>query len=321
MGGLMDDTKSPPALESGIAAFVAALKAEMQAAPALVTPEDRRAWFAIRGEKFRLPIPDTVQAIDHFVCAPGREIPIRRYRPRGAQRPPVIVYFHGGGWVCGGIESHEMITSYLAAETGAEVISVHYRRPPENPYPAAFEDCRYVVQWAIDDQARLSVDGSRVAVAGDSAGGNLAAAVSIAARDAGGPEIKGQALIYPVVDSDPSRPSYRAARDPFLLRDNMIYYLNAYLQGRLDISDPCAMPMRVKTAAGLPPAYVLAADHDVLLDEAVDYAAKLKEGAVPTELRVVAGAMHGFLRARAYSELARSEFSHMCRWITERLRP
>jgi len=315
----MDDTKSLPALESGIAAFVAALKEEMKGAPAPVTPEDRRAWFAIRGRKFRLPVPDSVEAIDHFVCAPGREIPIRRYRPRAAQRPPLVVYFHGGGWVSGGVDSHEMITSYMAAETGAEVISVHYRRPPENPYPAAFEDCRYVVQWAIDNQARLGIDGARIVVAGDSAGGNLAAAVAIAARDESGPAIKGQALIYPVVDSDPNRPSYRAGRDPFLLRDNMIYYLNAYLQGRLDISDPRAMPMRVKSTAGLPPAYVLAADHDVLLDEAVDYAEKLKEGAVPTELRVVAGAMHGFLRARAYSELARAEFTRMCEWLKVQL--
>lgn len=317
----MDDTKSLPALESGIAAFVAALKEEMKGAPAPVTPEDRRAWFAIRGEKFRLPIPESVRAIDHFVCAPGREIPIRRYRPKAAVRPALVVYFHGGGWVSGGVESHEMITAYMAAETGAEVISAHYRRPPENPYPAAFEDCLYVVQWAIDNQARLDIDGGRIVVAGDSAGGNLAAAIAIAARDSRGPELRGQALIYPVVDSDPNRPSYRAGRDPFLLRDNMIYYLNAYLQGRLDISDPRAMPMRVKSTAGLPPAYVLAADHDVLLDEAVEYAAKLKDGAVPTELRIVAGSMHGFLRARAYSDLARSEFSRLCQWIVERLRP
>jgi acetyl esterase len=311
----MDDTKQGLSLESGIAEFVAALKREMKAAPALVTAEDRRAWFAIRGEKFRLPVPESVCAIDRFVCAPGREIPIRRYRPSGAERPPVVVYFHGGGWVCGGIESHEMITAQMAAETDAEVISVHYRRPPENPYPAAFDDCLYVVQWAVDNAPRLGIDGGCVAVAGDSAGGNLAAALAIAARDARGPAIKGQVLIYPVVDSDVDRPSYRAARDPFLLRDNMIYYLNAYLQGRLDTGDPRALPMRARDAAGLPPAYVLAADHDVLLDEAVDYAAKLRAGGVATELRVVAGAMHGFLRARAYSELARSEFSTMCRWI------
>lgn len=317
----MDGAKQDVPLEGGIADYVAALKEEMKGAPAPVTPEDRRAWFAIRGEKFRLPIPDTVRVIDHFVCAPGREIPIRRYRPKAADRPPLVVYFHGGGWVSGGVETHEMITSYMAAETGAEVISVHYRRPPENPYPAAFEDCLYVVQWAIENQARLKIDGGRVVVAGDSAGGNLAAAVAIAARESRGPELKGQALIYPVVDSDPNRPSYRAGRDPFLIRDNMIYYLNAYLQGRFDISDPRAMPMRVKSTAGLPPAYVLAADHDVLLDDAVDYAAKLKAGGVATELRVVAGAIHGFLRARAYSELARREFSRMSEWIAGRLRP
>ena len=316
----MDDSKQVPALESGIAAYVAALKQEMTGAPAPVSPDDRREWFAIRGEKFRLPVPDTVKPIDHFVCAPGREIPIRRYRPKAATRPALVVYFHGGGWVSGGVDSHEMITSHMAAETGAEVISVHYRRPPENPYPAAFEDCRYVVQWAIDSAARLGIDGGRIVVAGDSAGGNLAAAVAIAARDAGGPALKGQALIYPVVDADPDRASYKAGRDPFLLRDNMIYYLNAYLQGRLYSTDPLAIPMRIKNAAGLPRAFVLAADHDVLLDEAVDYAAKLRAGGVDTELRVVAGAMHGFLRARAYSELARREFSIMCRWIADALR-
>lgn len=176
-------------------------------------------------------------------------------------RPALVVYFHGGGWVSGGVDSHEIITSFMAVETVAEVISVHCRRPPENPYPAAFEDCRYVVQWAIDNGARLAIDDTRIVVAGDRAGGNLAAAVSIAARDGGGPELKGQVLIYPVVDADPDRASYQAGRDPFLLRDNMIYYLNAYLQGRLHTTDPRAIPMRIKSTAGLPRAFVLAADH------------------------------------------------------------
>jgi acetyl esterase len=307
------------AFETGIAAYVAALQQEMVGGRPPVTPEDRRRWFAIRGEKFRLPLPDGIEAIDDFVCAPGREIPVRRYRPAGARRPPVVAYFHGGGWVAGSIATHEMLTAVMAVETGAEVVSVHYRRPPENPYPAAFEDCTEVVRWVHDHQGSLDVDGGRIIVAGDSAGGNLAAGVAIAARQGTVPRVAGQALIYPVLDVDVDRPSYAAARNPFLLRDSMIYYWNAYLQGRLQTSDPCAVPMRVASFAGLAPAYVLAADHDVLLDEAVVYAGKLEAAGVATVLRVAEGTMHGFLRARAYSALARSEMTAMCDWMKERL--
>ena len=306
-------------LERGIADYVERLRQELAGSPSPVTPEDRRAWFSIRGEKFRLPLPDGIEIFDHFVCAPGREIPIRRYRPRGTVRPPVIVYFHGGGWVSGSISTHEGITSHMAAESAAEVISIHYRRPPENPYPAAFDDCLYALRWAIDNADRLEIDGSRIVVAGDSAGGNLAAAVAIAARDDRGPILRAQVLIYPVLDADPNRPSYMAKRDPFLLRDNMIYYLNAYLQGRLETTDPRAVPFRVRDVAGLVPAYILAADHDPLLDEAVDYAARLREAGVETTLRVPPGTIHGFLRARQYSGLARQEFSTMCAFIRDSL--
>lgn len=306
-------------LETGIAAYVAALQKEMVGAPAPVTADDRRRWFAIRGDKFRLPLPDSIDLIDDFVCAPGREIPVRRYRPKNALRPPVVAYFHGGGWVAGSIATHEMLTAQIAAETGAEVVSVHYRRPPENPYPAAFEDCAEVVRWIAEHRHDLGVDGDRIVVAGDSAGGNLAAAVAIAARDGRVPEIRGQALIYPVLDVDVDRPSYKSGRDPFLLRDSMIYYLNAYLQGRLRQSDPCAVPMRLASFAGLAPAYVLGVDHDVLLDEAVDYAERLTAAGVPTKLKIPKGTIHGFLRARAYSEVARSEMTAMCEWIKGRL--
>lgn len=307
------------AFEAGIAQYVDALKAEMAGGSPPVTPADRRRWFAIRGDKFRLPLPEGLEVIDDFVCAPGREIPVRRYRPASAKRPPVVAYFHGGGWVAGSISTHEMLTAVMAVETGAEVVSVHYRRPPENPYPAAFDDCAEVVRWIADFRDVLSVDADRIVVAGDSAGGNLAACVAIAACEGRVPAIRGQALIYPVLDADVDRPSYKAARDPFLLRESMIYYWNAYLQGRLQTSDPLAVPMRAPSFAGLAPAYVLAADHDVLLDEAVVYAEKLRAADVATELRVAEGTMHGFLRARTYSKLARDEMSAMCRWIAETL--
>jgi acetyl esterase len=306
-------------LEAGIAQYVAALQAELAGSPTPTTPEERRRWFAIRGEKFRLPLPDGLTVADDYICAPGREIPVRRYRPKDATRPPVVAYFHGGGWVAGSIETHEVLTAAMAAETGAEVVSVHYRRPPENPYPAAFDDCTEAVRWIVELSETLDINPMRIVVAGDSAGGNLAAAVAIAARDGTVPPIRGQALLYPVLDVDMSRPSYAAARDPFLLRESMIYYWNAYLQGRLRTSDPRAVPMRLSSCAGLAPAYVLAADHDVLLDEAVDYAKRLRAVGTPTVLRIAEGAIHGFLRARAYSALAREEMSVLCRWIRDRL--
>lgn len=140
-------------LESGIAAYVAALKEEMVGAPAPVTADDRRRWFSIRGERFKLPLPEGIDIIDDFVCAPGREIPVRRYRPKDALTPPVVAYFHGGGWVAGSIATHEMLTAVMAAETGAEVVSVHYRRPPENPYPAALGEAATGSRAAGDRQS------------------------------------------------------------------------------------------------------------------------------------------------------------------------
>ena len=216
--------------------------------------------------------------------------------------------------------SHEMITSHMALETGAEVISVHYRRPPENPYPAAFDDCLYVVQWAIDNQARLGIDGARVAVAGDSAGGNLAAAIAIAARDSGGPAMKAQALDLSGgrCGPEPAELSRRARSLPAARQHDLLpQRLSAgpprhrrsprHADAGEDDGRACRRPMcwpPITTCCWM--------KRWTMHGGCLRAAWRPNCGWSP-------GAMHGFLRARAYSELARREFTLLCEWLKDRL--
>jgi len=300
-------------LEEGIAAYIAAIEQAMGNEPLPTTAAARRRAFARRCRLFRMALPDGVEALDGHICAPGRELAYRLYRPAGPGPHPVVLYLHGGGWVCGDVETHESVTAALAAGSGAAVLSLHYRRPPENPFPAAFEDAQAALAWLAGEGAEQGLDPARLLVGGDSAGGNLAAALAIDARERGGPPLRGQLLIYPVVDSDLARPSYRADPDPLLTRAAMTYYLTSYLGADLDLDDWRALPIRCRDHTGLPPAYVLTAEHDPLRDEGLDYAARLEAAGVPTRLRRAPGAIHGFLRAQPVSALARAEMAALGR--------
>ncbi|MGF1608243.1 MAG: alpha/beta hydrolase [Kiloniellales bacterium] len=302
-------SEEPAPLEAGIARYAATLRDAMQGKPLPTSPEERRRVFALRATRFRLPIPEGVEIVDHHICAPGREIPFRLYRPKTAAPPPLVLYLHGGGWVCGDVSTHESVTAPLAAGSGVAVASLHYRRAPENPFPAAFEDASFALRWLIRQAGAFGLDAGRIAVAGDSAGGNLAAALAIEAREQGDVALKAQILLYPVVDDDVERPSYRADRDPFLTRAGMIYYLESYFAQGHGRDDPLGLPLRCRNLGGLPPAYILAADNDPLRDEALDYAARLEAAGVPTTLRLVPGTIHGFLRAQPVSALARAEMA------------
>jgi acetyl esterase len=305
-------SEAPAAFEEGIARYVAALREAMQGKPLPTSPEERRRVFALRATRFRVPIPEGLEISDHHICAPGREIPFRLYRPAlkdAAAAPPIVLYLHGGGWVCGDVSTHESVTAPLAAGSGAAVVSLHFRRAPENPFPAAFEDASFALRWLARQADAFRLDGGRIAVAGDSAGGNLAAALAIEARERGDVALKAQILLYPVVDDDVERPSYQADRDPFLTRAGMIYYLQSYFPERRGCDEPYGLPIRCRDLAGLPPAFILAADHDPLRDEALDYAARLEAAGVPTTLRLVPGTIHGFLRAQPVSALARAEMA------------
>ncbi|TDD93588.1 alpha/beta hydrolase [Actinomadura rubrisoli] len=228
--------------------------------------------------------------------APGAPpVPVRTYLPVRARRPaPVLVYFHGGGFVTGGLENEHGRCLEFAAEDGIAVVSVGYRLAPEHPFPAGFEDCYAATVWAHAHASELGGDPARVAVGGGSAGGALAVAVALRARDEDGPPLAFQMLLYPVLDDRMDTPSMRAFTGPPLFnRTDVRHMWRHYLGGREDVP-AYAAPARAADLAGLPPAYVLAAEIDPLRDEDLAFAHRLIAAGVPTELHHVPGACHGF---------------------------
>jgi acetyl esterase/lipase len=222
-------------------------------------------------------------------------VPVRVYRPRGASGPvPVLVYFHGGGFVTGSLDNeHERCVTF-AAEDGIAVVSAGYRLAPEHPFPAGFEDCYAATVWAHEHAGEFGGDPERVAVGGGSAGGALAAAVALRARDEDGPPLAFQMLLYPVLDDRMDTPSMRTFTEPPLFnRTDVEHMWRHYLGGRAD-APAYAAPARAADLAGLPRTYVLVPEHDPLRDEGLAYAHRLIVAGVPTELHHVPGACHGF---------------------------
>lgn len=257
------------------------------------------------------PVAVTGSQEDLVAETPVGDIPCRLYHPRPGARLPLLVYYHGGGWVLGNLQSIHGVTASLAARSGCAVLSVDYRLAPEHPFPAAVDDATAVLQWAADSAERLAIDHARIAVGGDSAGGNLATVAAILARDRGGPELKFQLLIYPATDAACNTPSMDQFAEGLVLeKKDMLWFWDHYCADRaLRESDVRASPLRVADAAGLPPAYFLLAALDPLLDEGLAYAERLKDAGVPVTCRVVPGAIHAFLGFWQVFELADRELS------------
>jgi acetyl esterase len=228
-------------------------------------------------------------------AADGAEIPIRVLVPQQGARG-VIVYLHGGGWVIGTIDEYDTLARKLAERTSCAIVLVEYRLAPEHRYPTAVEDSYAALTWVGEHLADVAGrDDVPLIVAGDSAGGNLAAVVAQRARDRGGPQIALQVLIYPVTDADFDRPSYTDPDNQLLLtREAMIWFWDHYVPDPAHRHRPDASPLRAETLAGLPPAVVLTAEHDVLRDEGEDYAERLREAGVAVDARRHAGQTHGF---------------------------
>jgi acetyl esterase len=231
------------------------------------------------------------------------EVPVRTYRPEGDGPLPVVAYLHGGGWMMGTPDSYDSLLRALANASGAIVAGVDYRLAPEHRYPAALDDALSTIRWIADNAGELRGDGERLAVAGDSAGGNLAA---VAARRLRGElAIKAQILIYPVIDAVFDTPSYREFDEGHGLSGaSMQRFWRLYLDGA-DPADTDASPLRARDLAGVAPAYVLTAEEDVLRDEGEAYAAALRDAGVPTELVRWPGTIHGFFRWLAVTPAAR----------------
>ena len=253
--------------------------------------------------------PEPVAEIrDIAISADGATIPARVYRPK-ATTDGVIVYFHGGGWVVGSLETHDLPLRAFANLTGATVLSVDYRLAPEHPFPAGLEDCYAALCWASEHLTELTGDGGYVMVGGDSAGGNLAAAVALAARDRSGPKIDGQLLLYPALDARCNAPSYTERRDAGLLtaRDMRWFWRQYIGDGGADVS-PLASPGLATSHRDLPPAIVAIAEFDPLRDECIAYAELLRAAGVQViELRYDT-LPHGFFNSLNLVDGARAAF-------------
>ncbi len=250
-------------------------------------------------EALKPPIPPEpiAHVEDRTIPGPAGAIPIRVYRAANVATPaPAVVYFHGGGWVIGDIESHDNLCRAIANRSQAVVVSVDYRLAPEHRYPAAAEDCYAATRWVAEHGAEIGVDGARIAVAGDSAGGNLAAAVALMARDRSGPALRHQVLIYPVTDANFDTPSYRENATGYLLsREGMEWFWAHYVPNEAQRKEAYASPLRAEKLTLLPPATVITAEYDPLRDEGEAYAARLRDAGVATVATRYDGQIHGFV--------------------------
>jgi acetyl esterase len=277
-----------------------ALMAERGVPPThTLSPADARRFYRER-RGFTQPDPPPVGSVrDLQVPGPGGPLPLRLYRPAGVGADaalPVLVYFHGGGWTIGDLDTHDVVCRHLCAASGAAVLAVDYRLAPEHPFPAAVDDCLAATRAVQQQAAALGVDPTRFAVGGDSAGGNLAAVISLALRDAGEPAPRLQLLIYPATDQRAGAPSHTTNGDGYLLtRDSVSYYRGHYLPDPQTWTDWRASPLLAADLSRLPPALVLTAGFDPLHDEGCQYADALSAAGNSAQTVCFERQVHGFV--------------------------
>jgi acetyl esterase len=270
-----------------------------------MTPAQARE--SVRQRSAMLPREDVAAVRDHQVPVQGGTITVRVFTPRGPAPKPALVYFHGGGWLTGDVETHEGICRTLANAADCVVASVGYRHAPEFPFPTAAEDAYAATRWVGERAGDLGVDARRLAVCGDSAGGNLAAVVALMARDRGGPRLALQVLVYPVTDCDFDRPSYKENAEGYLLTsESMRFYWDQYVPDPADRVNPYVSPMRAASLSGLPPALVITAEYDPLRDEGEAYARALAAAGVPVSHSRYPGMIHAFFRFTNVVDAARA---------------
>ena len=245
------------------------------------------------------PRPADVKVMDRTIPGPAGELPVRLYRPASAPADallPALVYAHGGGWVFGNLDSHDVLCAQLALEAGIAVFHVDYRLAPEARFPGAFDDVVAALQWVAANGASVGIDPTRLAIGGDSAGGNLAAAVALWARDNGGPKLLMQLLAYPVTDAVARTESYRHFEDGYGLNAvTMEWFFDHYTPEKANRGDWRVSPLRAASLAGLPPALVVTAGYDPLRDEGRAYAWRLQQEGTQADLVEFGGMLHGVL--------------------------
>ncbi|USD38499.1 alpha/beta hydrolase [Ferrimonas sp. SCSIO 43195] len=246
--------------------------------------------------------PAAVAAVEHrFIPGPSADLPIRIYRPlegdASAELQPALVFFHGSGWMVSNIETNDGFSRALANHTGAVVVAVNYQKAPEHKFPTPMDDCYAATCWVFEHAQKLGLDSRRIGVFGDSAGGNLAAAVALRARDENGPRLACQVLVYPAVQYGWDTPSAINHGEGYLLqRASMSYYWNHYLRSPVDGLHPYCSPLRASSHEDLPPTLIACAEYDPLCDDSRLYADKLAAAGVSVEYRLYEGVIHGFIK-------------------------
>ena len=273
-----------------------------------LTPDQAREQFALRVKKTEVKEPiHRVQ--DRHITGPGCEIPIRVYWPREAKPGelfPVLLWFHGGGFVIGDLDTHDSACRMLANQADCVVVNVDYRLAPESKFPAAVEDSHAALRWVALHGTEIGADPKRIAVGGDSAGANLATVLAILARDEGYPKLAFQLLVYPCTAPEPEMPSHRKFAEGYLLtRNNIVWFYKQYLRNQRDTKDFRFAPLVTDDLSNLAPALVLVAGYDPLRDEGLDYARRLVEAGNRVTLTNYEGMIHGFILAGGVLDAAR----------------
>ena len=248
--------------------------------------------------------PEPVGKVENrTIPGPATDIPVRIYTPKGEGPFPVLVYFHGGGWVLGSLDAWDAACRMLTNKVECIMVSVDYRLAPENKFPKPAEDCYAATLWMAENAASINGDPARIAIGGDSAGGNLAAVVALMAREHGKPKLVFQLLVYPVTDASMDSKSIKECADGyFLTAEMMVWFWKQYVRDAGDKAHQYASPMRAHNLRGLPPAMVITAEFDPLRDEGEAYGAKLKEAGVPVTVTRYDGTIHGFFLMSAVLE-------------------
>lgn len=260
----------------------------------LSAPDARR----LTANMFKVPA-DKAELVfkieDRKIPGPGGSIPIRIYTPEGTGPFPVLVFIHGGGWVICDLDSHDAPCRMLTNRVGCVTVSVDYRLAPEHKFPAGVEDSFAATKWVAEHAKELNVDPNRLAIGGDSAGGNLSAVVAQLARDAGGPKIAFQLLIYPATEPGQDTYSHKTFTDYFLTREDIAWFWSQYLNSPDQRKDPRVAPALCKSLKGLPPAFIITAEFDPLRDEGEAYGKRLREAGVEAAVKRYDGMIHGFV--------------------------
>lgn len=277
-----------------------------------LTPQQVRDNIRMQQSFFGEPEP-IAQIENRTIPGPAGQIPVRIYTPAGSGLFPVLVFFHGGGWVICDLDTHDGLCRSLANGTGCVVVSVDYRLAPEHKFPAAPEDCYAATQWVAAHAAEINGDPSKIAIGGDSAGGNLTAVVAQMARDQDGPKLIFQLLIYPGTDFGmKSRSIEENAEGYYLTRDDMLWFRNHYLNSDADRENPLASPMLAASLKGLPPALVITAQYDPLRDEGEAYGHKMEAAGVPVKISRYDGMIHGFLSMAPFIDGGKRAIEECC---------